>query len=119
MPAAAMMLANPHNTKADTLRFCNQAKTRPAPAQVKAKLCMTISVGRSSCMIRYLCHHCVQSCHAAAWQRALGTERARSILLSRLFVNARCQDSDNCNQHSPDETKVRASQWAFGSFAKQ
>jgi len=37
MPAAEMMLANPHNAKADTDRFCNQANTRPAPAQAKAK----------------------------------------------------------------------------------
>jgi GntR family transcriptional regulator / MocR family aminotransferase len=39
-----------------TVRFCNHAKSRATPAHAKAKLCMTISVGRSRFMIRYLCH---------------------------------------------------------------
>jgi hypothetical protein len=47
------MWATPHSANADTVRFCDQAASRTVPAHASAKLCITISVDRSSCMIPF------------------------------------------------------------------
>ena len=49
-PAAATTLAIPQIPRTGSARFCSQANSRTAPAHARAKLCMTMSVGRSSAM---------------------------------------------------------------------